>query len=84
MFKGKSYFQTGYEGRCIRFAHAKKSAGVATTAYSFGMSTRERAEMARRITAALNATRHLTTDQIEAMALEVGQSTSKEPVEEKC
>lgn len=63
MFVGRVYKYGGYGGRSIRFAD--EDGGVATTAYSFKLSDDERAEMARRITAALNLTSELTTDQIE-------------------
>lgn len=71
MFKGRTYKYGGYGDRSIRFAD--EDGGVATTAYSYKLSDEERAEMARRITAALNATRHLTTEQIEQLACEVGK-----------
>lgn len=65
MFEGRNYVQkSGYKGWGIRFADV--DGGVATTAYSYSMSDDERFEMARRITAALNLTRHLTVDQMEA------------------
>lgn len=66
MFEGRTYYQGGgYSGLAIRFADV--DGGVATTAYSYGMTKEERFEMARRITAALNLTRNLTTEQIEGM-----------------
>lgn len=66
MFEGKSYIQKGgYKGWAIQFAGQSKTPGVATTAYSYGMTEEERYEMARRITAALNLARNFTTDQIE-------------------
>lgn len=69
MFEGRIYKQEGgYKGWAVRFADLAKGAGVATTAYSFSMSDAERFEMARRITAALNLTRHLTIEQMEAAA----------------
>ena len=69
MFEGRTYQQQGgYRDQAIRFADRSKSNGVATTAYSFAMSAEERFEMARRITAALNLTRFLTTEQMEAAA----------------
>ncbi|WP_459572662.1 hypothetical protein [Cupriavidus sp. 8B] len=64
MFEGRSYKQTGYKGRAIRFADL--DSGVATTAYSYAMSNEERDAMARRITAALNFTRNLTVEDMEA------------------
>lgn len=69
MFEGRNYQQQGgYKGWAIRFADQRKASGVATTAYSFAMTDEERFEMARRITAALNLTRHLTIEQMEAAA----------------
>jgi hypothetical protein len=66
MFEGRKYRQEGgYKGWAIRFADQNKTPGVATTAYSFALSDEERFEMARRITAALNLTRHLTVEQME-------------------
>ena len=65
MFEGRVYKQkSGYKGWGIRFDDT--DGGVATTAYSFCMSEEERYEMARRITAALNLTRHLTIEQMES------------------
>lgn len=66
MFEGRTYKHGGYGGRSIRFAD--EDGGVATTAYSYKLSDDERDAMARRITAALNLTRHLTTEQMEAAA----------------
>lgn len=67
MFEGRKYKQQGgYKGWAIRFADRSSAAGVATTAYSFSMTDEERDEMARRITAALNFTTHLTVEQLEA------------------
>lgn len=67
MFEGRTYRQKGsYKGWAIRFADV--DGGVATTSYSYGMSDVARFEMARRITAALNLTRHLTTEQMEQSA----------------
>lgn len=64
MFEGRTYQQkSGYQGWGIRFADV--DGGVATTAYSYAMTAEERFEMARRITAALNLTRHLTVEQME-------------------
>jgi hypothetical protein len=69
MFEGRTYLHDGgYKGWAIRFADQSKAPGVATTAYSFAMSDAERLEMARRITAALNLTRFLTVEQMEASA----------------
>ena len=56
----------GYRDNAIRFADA--DGGVTTTAYSYSMSEEEKFAMARRITAALNLTRHLTVEQMEAAA----------------
>ncbi len=65
MFERRTYSQnSGYKGAGIRFAD--KDGGVATTAYSFAMSDDEKFEMARRITAALNLTRNLTTELMES------------------
>ncbi|MYM92496.1 hypothetical protein [Duganella vulcania] len=65
MFKGRTYAQSsGYQGWGIRFADV--DGGVATTAYSYKMTEEERYEMARRITAALNYTRNLRTDDMES------------------
>jgi hypothetical protein len=66
MFVGRTYRQVGYGSRSIRFADA--DGGVATTTYSYSMSDEERAEMARRITAALNLTTNLTVEQMEQAA----------------
>lgn len=67
MFERRTYIQNGgYKGAAIRFAD--KDGGVATTAYSFAMSDEEKFEMARRITAAMNLTRNLTTEQMESTA----------------
>jgi hypothetical protein len=64
MFEGRTYRQVGYGSRTIRFADT--DGGVATTTYSISLSQEERAAMARRITAALNLTRNLTVEQMEA------------------
>lgn len=67
MFEGRRFAHgSGYKEWAIRFADCKTRTGVATTAYSFGMSDSERTEMARRITAALNFTTNIPTDQLEA------------------
>lgn len=66
MFTGRVYTQTGYGGRSIRFAD--KDGGVATTTYNYSMSDEEKTEMARRITAALNLTARLRTEDIERLA----------------
>lgn len=69
-FTGRSYKLKGtgdYDGRCIRFDDGTGS-GVATTTYSYAMDMREKCVMARRITAALNATKHLTIEEIEGLA----------------
>ncbi len=67
MFEGRRFaYGGGHKDWAIRFADCKVRAGVATTAYSFGMSDSERTEMARRITAALNFTTNIPTDQLEA------------------
>lgn len=67
LFVGRTYRQKGgYRDNAIRFAD--KDGGVATTAYSFGMSDVEKHTMARRITTALNLTKHLTIEQMEASA----------------
>ena len=64
MFERRTYIQNGgYKGASLRFAD--KDGGVATTTYNHSMSEREKFEMARRITAALNLTRNLTTEQME-------------------
>ena len=58
MFQGRKYVQQGgYKGWAVRFSDNLSAPGVATTSYSFAMSDKERYEMARRITAALNLTR---------------------------
>jgi len=44
----------------------KTKTGAATTAYSFGLSDVERRELARRIAAALNFTKNIPTDALEA------------------
>jgi hypothetical protein len=64
MFEGRTYRQVGYGSRTIRFADT--DGGVAPTTYSISLSQEERAAMARRITAALNLTRNLTVEQMEA------------------
>ncbi|WP_338924776.1 hypothetical protein V0M98_34720 (plasmid) [Pseudomonas silesiensis] len=70
MFQGRKYVQQGgYKGWAVRFADNLSAPGVATTSYSFAMSDKERYEMARRITAALNLTSKYTIDQIEAMCV---------------
>lgn len=67
MFEGRTFIQnSGYRGWGIRFGD--HDGGVATTAYSYSMSGEERFEMARRIVAALNHTRHLTTEHMENSA----------------
>ncbi len=66
MFEGRKYQQVGFGNRAIRFAD--QNGGVATTTYSYSMSEEERAAMARRITAALNLTTHLTVEQMERAA----------------
>lgn len=66
MFEGRIYKQVGFGSRTVRFADA--DCGVATTTYSYKLTEDERAAMARRITAALNLTRNLTTEQMEAAA----------------
>lgn len=66
MFEGRTYRQVGYGSRTIRFADS--DGGVATTTYSYSMTPEEREAMARRITAALNLTRNLTVEQMEAAA----------------
>jgi hypothetical protein len=67
MFEGREYKQKGgYKANAIRFADV--DGGVATTTYNFAMSDEEKHAMARRITAALNLTRHLTVEQMEAAA----------------
>ena len=66
-FEGRTYKQKGgYRENAIRFAD--HDGGVATTAYSYDMSEEEKYAMARRITAALNLTRHLSVEQMEAAA----------------
>jgi len=66
-FVGRTYIQnSGYTGSAIRFADI--DGGVATTTYSFSMTAEEKTAMARRITAALNLTRFLTTKEMEAAA----------------
>lgn len=65
MFEGRTYTQnSGYKGWGIRFSD--HDGGVATTAYSYKLSEAERFEMARRITAALNFTRNMRVEQLEA------------------
>lgn len=65
VFEGRIYRYGGYGDRSIRFAD--EDGGVATTAYSYKLTDEERAEMARRITAALNLTRFLSVAAIEAL-----------------
>jgi hypothetical protein len=66
MFEGRTYRQVGHGARTIRFAD--EDGGVATTTYSYKLSEEAREVMARRITAALNLTRFLTIEQMEAAA----------------
>jgi hypothetical protein len=67
MFEGRTYQQKGgYRDNAVRFADLES--GVATTAYSYAMTPEERFAMARRITAALNLTTHLSVGQMEASA----------------
>jgi hypothetical protein len=63
MFEGRKYRQVGHGSRTIRFADT--DGGVATTTYSYSMTDIERAQMARRIAAALNLTTNLTVEQME-------------------
>lgn len=64
MFRGRTYKQQGgYRGNAVRFADV--DGGVATTAYSYSMTEDEKHEMARRITAALNFTKNITTELME-------------------
>lgn len=76
MFEGRRYAQTGYGGRAIRFAD--KDGGVATTAYSYAMSNGDKAEMARRITAALNLTSNFSTEHMERLVSERARATEGE------
>lgn len=69
MFEGRTYTQTGLGGKVIRFAD--QDAGVATTTYNHSMPEEGKAEMARRITAALNLTARFSTEQIESLASEL-------------
>lgn len=66
MFQGRTYKQVGHGARTIRFAD--EDGGVATTTYSYKLTEDQREAMARRITAALNLTRHLSVEQMEAAA----------------
>jgi len=67
MFEGRTYQQKGgYRDNAVRFAD--RESGVATTAYSYGMTTDERYAMAHRITAALNLTTRLSVEQMESFA----------------
>jgi hypothetical protein len=75
MFEGRRYRQCGLGARTIRFADA--DGGVATTTYSYKLSQNEREAMARRITAALNLTRHLTVEQMEGAASLILNRTGK-------
>jgi hypothetical protein len=71
MFRGRIYYQKGgYMDNAIRFLtdNGGDGGGVATTTYSFSMTQDERYEMARRITAALNLTRDMETEEIERKA----------------
>lgn len=71
MFKGRLFYQKGgYMDCAVRFLGPDgcDGGGVATTSYSFKMTQEERFEMARRITAALNLTRNMETDEIEREA----------------
>lgn len=66
MFEGRSFSAGGgYKGWAVRFTDCKTKTGAATIAYSFGLSDSERAELARRIAAALNFTKHIPTDFLE-------------------
>lgn len=72
MFEGRTYKQSGYGARTIRFADT--DGGVATTTYSYKLTDDERAAMARRITAALNFTRNMSVERLEAGDVGVDQS----------
>lgn len=64
MFEGRRYKQAGgFADRAVRFSD--KDGGVCTTTYNYSMTDEEKWQMARRITAALNYTSNLTTDQME-------------------
>jgi hypothetical protein len=67
MRRFKQYGKPGWHAYSVRYADGREE-GVATCAYSYGLTNEERVDMARRITAALNATAHLTVEQIEALA----------------
>lgn len=66
MRRFKQYGKPEWYAYSVRFADGRKE-GVATCAYNHGMTAEEKVAMARRITAALNATAHLTVEQIEAL-----------------
>lgn len=72
MFEGRKFKQVGFGARTIRFADA--DCGVATTTYSYKLTEDQRAAMARRITAALNHTRNMSVEQLEAGSAGVDQS----------
>lgn len=69
-FRGRKYQVVNRHmgATAIRFADDKGTGGVATTAYSYSMTNDERAQMARRIAAALNLTSHYTIEELEAAA----------------
>lgn len=67
MFTRRTFRQTGYGQRTVRFADI--DGAVCTTTYSTSMSHEERAEMAKRITAALNFTMDLETGMLQHFCL---------------
>lgn len=78
-FVGRKYIQSGgYRACSIRFMGMEKisGGGVATTTYCYCMTPEQRHAMARRITAALNLTSHLTVEQIEQLVAEQAASAS--------
>lgn len=66
---------SGFQGWGIRFRDV--DCGAATTAYSFALSAEDRAELARRIAAALNLTRRMTDAQLDQLAEKVEQQRSR-------
>ena len=58
-------FVTGYGGRTVRF---EDGGSCCTCTYAFNLESEERHQLARRIAAALNATRNVNIDDLERMA----------------
>jgi len=56
--------EKSYQGATVRF---NSGGGCCTTTYSYGLSREARHQLAKRVAAALNATRHLSLEELEAM-----------------